>query len=44
MKYQAALLQDGGSTSVIAFDNTEALKKAKDWTTSLDYIAEDAWL
>ena len=49
MKYQVALLKDGGpttyeSTNVIASDNNQALKKAKERTTSLDYIAEDAWL
>ena len=49
MKYSAVLLKDGGpktyeATSVIAADNTEALKKVKEWTASLDGVAEDAWL
>jgi hypothetical protein len=47
MKYSAVLLKDGETyeaTSVIAADNTEALKKVKEWMASLDCVAEDAWL
>jgi hypothetical protein len=49
MKYQVALLKDGDtityeSTALFAVDNSEAIEKAKNWTTSFDSIAEDAWL
>ena len=49
MKYQVALLKDGGtitygSAAFFARDNSEAIEKAKNWTTSFDSIAEDAWL
>jgi len=49
MKYHAALLKDGGpttyeTTSVIATENSEALKKVKEWMASFDWVAEDAWL
>ena len=49
MKYQVALLKDGGlvtyeSTALFATDNSEAIEKAKNWTASLDSVAEDAWL
>jgi hypothetical protein len=48
MEYQAVLLKDGDttyeSTGLIAADNAEAIKKAKDWTASFDFVAEDAWL
>ena len=49
MKYQIALLKGGGTityeaTALFAADNSEAMDKAKDWTASLNSIAEDAWL
>jgi hypothetical protein len=49
MKYQVALLKDGDtityeSAALFAADNFEAIEKAKNWTTSFDSIAEDAWL
>jgi hypothetical protein len=49
MEYQVALLKDGSdtiyaSTGLIAADNAEAIKKAKEWTASFNFVAEDAWL
>jgi hypothetical protein len=49
MKYHAVLLKDGGpttyeNTSVIAVDNSEALKKVKKWMASFECVADDAWL
>ncbi len=49
LEYQVALLKDGGletyeSTGVIAADNSEAMEKAKAWTSSFTFIAADAWL
>jgi hypothetical protein len=29
---------------LIAVDNSEALKKVKEWTASFDCVADDAWL
>ena len=49
MKYQVALLKQGGvltyeSTALFATDNSEAIEKAKHWTTSFNSVADDAWL
>jgi len=49
MKYQIVLLRGGGTiayeaTALFAADNSEAIDKAKNWTTSRNSIAEDAWL
>jgi hypothetical protein len=43
------MLSDGGantyaSTSVLATDDADATKKAKDWVASLDTRWDDAWL
>ena len=32
------------NTSVIAVDNSEALKKVKKWMASFECVADDAWL
>jgi hypothetical protein len=49
MKYQIALLKDGGttaygSTAIFAADNSEAMDKAKIWMASFHPVAADAWL
>ena len=49
MQYQVALVKGGSaeiyeSTAVMAASNLEAVEKARNWTSSFERIADDAWL